>query len=389
MKIGIITYLFSSDNYGQILQAFALQKFLKLNNFDVEHIDFVSKQKEYFSLKTKLRNELSYIKWLLFLRKKGNRDGKNIIRYVNNQNKKRKFNKFKKENIQLSKNKYNRLKDFENDPPIYDIYITGSDQVWTTNICDKEVSSPFFLDFVKNDSKKISYAASMGRQLNDEEIVVFENYLKKFHSISVREETLLKTCLEHGFVKTKLVLDPTLLLDQNHYNDILLNTKIKKNKKPYILYYLLNLQNQEEAYWEQIKIFAESHYLDMDVVYSSGYFILKEIIPGYRGNLKTIPEWIYSIKNANYVITSSFHGMLFSIIFNTPFLVIPLKGVFSKGNTRIYDFLKKLDLQNRVIENQNEITKILDSTINWEETNKKLKKLKNESKRFLINSILN
>jgi len=348
MKIGIITF-HKANNYGAVLQAYALQQYLFKLGHDVEIIDYCPNNK--VSSKTNLASKLmKYIKQPIKQLKARNTARANTG----------KFEFFRKENLLLTPNQYND-RSIEIDPPHYDCYIAGSDQIWNTDLSNQ--SKAFYLHFVK-EGLKISYAASFGKkELSkcDEDYIL--NYLKTFDRISVREKYhayLLKICYN---IDAEVTLDPVFLLTKYDWEKII--KPINNLPAKYILVYVLECSDQ---LFECARIKAQE--LNSDIVYIS--LVNKKI----SGNvLRGIgpSEFLYVISNASYICTNSFHGVAFSIIFNKNFTVIE----HSTRNSRIDNILNLLSLEDRKYSAHNL------NNINYNVINQRLNNLINHSQKFL------
>ncbi|WP_414568903.1 polysaccharide pyruvyl transferase family protein [Nostoc sp. CCY 9925] len=323
LKIGIITYHFTI-NYGATLQAYALSRFLENNGYDVEIIDYRSKsirleQRKYLYPKRSWFNP----NLLLKSRKK----------VVN-------MNNFLDKNLKISPKKFyekNTLNEYKH---LYDVVICGSDEIWNVN-SPRGLDTPYFLDFLNGkDTRKVSYAPSFGSTtnlgLNKEKI---HNLLKDFYSVSVRDNNSLSLINQGGFdFHIKKVVDPTFLID---YEDII---KVSDVESKYILVY--GLLDQKEA--EYVKALAEKEGLDI-IAIGAPQIHLK---PFLKLDLFDIApdDWLGYFYNASFVVTNFFHGLVFAIIFNKPFIIFshPQKTV------KVRDILTPLGLESRLL-NLNEI----------------------------------
>lgn len=306
MKAGIITLL--GNNYGGILQTYALKKVLEKEKIQVYNINY-------------------YLPKTIEL--------KNIIKYVVYFYRNTKFKRFKKTKINLTQKVRDINSDFLNNYKC-DIYIAGSDQIWNQQIPMKYRKN-FYLDFVKNNEKKIAYAASTGRDyVNEDEKKIIGKFLDDFDYISMREKTGVKIYQQLTCKKIENVLDPTLLLKKDEWNEIVNNHEINSN---YICVYTLGAGKELTNYIE--KISERLNVKIIDISYKRNY----------KNEIKNIndagpEEFLGLIKNSEYVITNSFHGMVFSIIYKKNF------WVFKRGNmnSRIFDLLKILNLTDRIID---------------------------------------
>lgn len=323
MKIGILTY-HRTTNYGAIFQAYALQQFFISNNIDCEIIDYLNKTlKKRYSLnplnKGNIRNML-----------------KSIINIGNNITLRRKFAEFMKNNMILSSNKYDE-KNIETSNSIYDKFVVGSDQVWNLRLSGNDIN--YYLNFVENDCNKNSYAASFGiSQFKKEELNEINELLRKFSNISVREKQGVDLLNKLEIENVNQNIDPVFLLDKNKWEKFT-NKKIKKEK--YIFVYEITYTPNLIDYAKYI-----AKKMNCDVVFVSGS---NRKVKGFINLNKLSPvEFLTYLKYSEYVVTSSFHGTAFSIIFEKKFNYdLPKRN----GNTgsRLTSLANLLSLENREI----------------------------------------
>lgn len=275
MKIAIITY-FDTTNYGANLQAFALQREIQNLGYDVETVNYIPynikvRELPYINIKGTLRNFLG-----------------SVVRYHRINIKYRQLHKFVKKNDVLSK-QYCK-KDLPKTNCIYNKFIVGSDILWSLTINGEDMS--FFLDFVADNSKKYSYATSIGTKWSTHEMELVKPYLQKFRKISVREKIAIDWVYRASGQNAELVCDPTMLLDEKEWSQFCVPNK---QLKPYILIYMPTNKCIDDA-----RAFGSS----------MGYEVVA--IDQNDG----IEEFLTKIKNAKFVFTGSYHGFLFSIYFH-------------------------------------------------------------------------
>lgn len=383
MKIGVLTHLRSEDNYGQILQAYALQKYLiskghyayllqyySENNKSNKYLFFIKRCiREIIGLVSQSRHE-AYAKVQFY--QKLNKE--NSIK-----NKARRFLEFKAENLNLSK-VYTSYHELQKDAPEADAYIVGSDQVWNPYLLNPNTAA-WYLKFGKTTTKRISYAASIGRVISKREENTFVDYLHSLDAISLREKNAWEYCLNLGFDKSKLVVDPTVLSPFSIYESFI--DKNARPQTPYIFLYYLNVQNKEELAWEQLDSFISKQKLSLKSVSSSGYYPAQNLIPGNEDELLTIPEWLTAIYHSQYVVTTSFHGMVFAILMHKPFVIIPLTNQYKSGNGRIESLLLNIGLEDRLLSEKNNMDDIFAKEIDWDEVDYKLSEMRLASEKFL------
>lgn len=336
--VGIITF-HRAINYGAVLQTYALQRALK-------HIGVASEVIDYRTSSI----EAMYNPWSL-------RTVKSLQFYPGILKKKR-FFKFLDQNINMSESCQSEeiLASSESD---YDLFITGSDQVWCKKCaCDDPA---FFLDFVKNPKKKKSYAASIGSAIMDNELAdMYKGLLEDYDEISVREESAKTLLQDSVFTKNIHVhVDPTLLLDSEKWDKV----RAKKvEKRPYILVYTV---------LGQYKLFNEAKKLSektgLPIIYLNDKVLKRE--KGLKYRMAVSPEqFVGYFAEAEYVLTNSFHGTAFSIIYKKQFKV-EIEAV-GRRNIRAEELLKKLGIQDRELNEEGVLT--IDTAIDWESVGNKL-----------------
>lgn len=354
MKVDFITR-HAIPNYGSILQTYATQKILEKLGCDSEVINYI--QLEETGGKTiatncniQSNNLKSKLKRIAYL----------IVQQPNVTHMHSKFAQFRKKYLKQTDKEYHTIYELKKDLPKADIYCTGSDQVWA-KIGAKDYDEAYFLEFVPEGKRCISYAASFGKSKIDEKLEQnLPHLLKKYETILVRENTAEDIIKNKGFNNAKQVLDPTLLLDKDEWNVI--SEKNKLENKEYILVYQLHHNKQMENYLKELKKHTK---LPIYRIHPSIYYGTK---PGKFLYLPTPGQYISYIKNAKYIVTDSFHGTVFSLIFNKNFVDI-LPG---ETSTRIESILKLVNQENRIIRDFNKFN-WLEENIDYTQINKILK----------------
>lgn len=389
MKIGIVTFWESKDNYGQILQCFALQKFLQNLGYDAFVIRF---KKPRIDLDSSLTKKLLVkIKQLLkiypifhliyskimdfFVYKPRNVDPSKV-------NKIRNFDDFESHNIKFSDLAFSNVNELNDEYADIDCLITGSDQVWHYSfLC--EDGAPYFLNFGGSKTNRISYAPSFGvGYVPRGKFDILHKNLGRFNHISERENFGKNFCKNVGF-DAKIVLDPTMLLSRSDY------IKLANEKTPdkYVYSYLLNIKSAADIHWNKIGNYLKEHSLKLFVTNASGGFPAKEWMNGVEYQYSTINQWLSMINNANIFFTSSFHGVVFSILLHTDFIFIPIR--VDGANSRIESLLKELKLEHRIWNCKDDLGVLLNSKIDWEKIDKIVSKMRADSGKWLVNSINN
>jgi hypothetical protein len=367
MKIGILT-LPIAENYGGILQALALYRYLHSQGHDVVLIYKKSQQ----------------ILWKEFIRKILLKIPFHNIRNIKTNNQlqieletKKKLHKLfiEKEIFKISQDLYTK-QDLENfvKKENFDAVIVGSDQVWRKTYIDDKYYKSYFLDFVDGSKiKKIAYAASFGKDHweGKDDIKEISKLLADFTAVSTREKSGVDICKNSfGFDNAKHVLDPTMLMTKEFYkNEIISKYDTSRVFKGGLLTYVLDEENEKK---EIINFVKENLKIDK-VHHLKGFNISKTTY--------SVPEWLASFANADFVVTDSFHGMVFSIIFEKDFIVI---GNEDRGIDRFISLLSLLDLEDRLILNKSQLTKKKLEKIDFFKENEILDKQRIFSWEFLI-----
>lgn len=343
MKIGIMTFWWSEDNYGQLLQCYALQKYLR----DLGHAPYLIRYKWHSDviknpLPIRILKALNPVFMYNFLKNKRN---KALIKKETSVNS-REFDDFRKRYIVQSETYYSSLRQLQENPPSADLYIVGSDQVW--NFWNnpvrrfRNIVHAYFLDFGTAETKRSSYAASWGvKSIDSEYIKEISPLLARFDYISVRESSGIELCKQCGAKSVEWTADPTQLLSADLYRSLYNENKLRKPQNKYLLLYILN--NKCSIDIQAVYNFAAEKGLDVFYVTGNG------TVDKYTKFFATIPEWLYLIDNAEYVITNSFHCCVFSILFNKQFAVLPLTGKHAGMNDRFDSLFSRYEIEPRII----------------------------------------
>ncbi len=249
----------------------------------------------------------------------------------------------------------------------FEAVITGSDQVWRPMY--NAHLQDMFLRFVKNPNiKKIAYAASFGVdnwEFTHRQTEECGNLAKKIDAISVRENSGIVLCKNHLSVDAVEVLDPTLLHTAEDYEKLCAG--IPKATEPYLASYVLDITPEKQQFIEEI---AKQQGLPVRI-FSCG------------NNAEfSIEQWLAIYRDAKYIITDSFHGTVFSILFQKPFLSIVNEG---RGASRFYSLMSKFGFESRLITSTNQT--IVSNDINWKEVDAKLESLRDNATKFLTQAL--
>lgn len=360
-KVGIMT-LFNCYNYGAVLQAYATYKYLKILGYD--NVELINYENSYES---KSKKTLSFIF-------SGNIKEmvKKFIQYVilgKNRNLKKAFKKFIKE-LKISDKRYDNIEELKNTN--YDILISGSDQIWNPVIFG-ELDKVYVLDF-SNNAKKIAISSSAGSyKFSSKEKTELVNCLKKYDGISVREESLKKQLeneLEDIFVST----DPTLLLSEEEWCNSLKSTnKYNENDSDYVLLYIVDANLK--TYLSEIRKLKEKIKKDFWLITPYRYKMecIDRNIVGATPN-----DFISLFKNANMIITNSFHGVIFSSNFNKKFIALENH----KNPVRAKDYLTKIGIPEIIVKNEADAENIEIENLNMDYY-KNIKNIVKETKQWI------
>lgn len=355
IKIGVLT-LPIGGNYGGVMQAYALISFLQSKGYDATIIKNHTKAKN--------TKELLHHFADLYI-------NSNILKFV-------------KSNVYQSKKIVNES-DYKLLSKKFDYFIVGSDQVWRLE-CAKDDIDKYFLSFVNN-KPKISYAASFGIDNWDcsnglrSELAA---YLAQFNAVSVRENSGINICKYLSCYNAQHVLDPTLLLSKSHYLQLCKEEEVKSKN---ILSYVLDKNETNERIIEQVGLDC-----GLPINYAGDREKLRHLLKNFeitklsKAKKHSIEYWLACFRDAEYVITDSFHGMVFSIIFEKQFVVI---GNKKRGLARFESLLNEINLKDRLLI-ELDLAKVMSTVkqmVNYETVNLKLNLLRQKSEMFLLENV--
>lgn len=240
-------------------------------------------------------------------------------------------------------------------------FIVGSDQVWRPYFIENEKEA-YMLAFAKDDKNLISCAASFGvdnLKLSKREWLEYALRLARFDHLSVREKSAVEICREMGLAATQIA-DPVFLLDTSIWDELAASCGATKANA--FVYYMIN-DNREKDFRDFIATDAKN--LNYDI---------------------SIEEWLWQIKNAKFLVTDSFHGSCFAILFNCPFVCINSNTL---TQTRMRSLFEQLGIKNRLYADFSETTldKVLNEKIDWSLVNSKVEVLRKEARQFLLDAL--
>lgn len=314
-RIGILTFHYA-NNHGAVLQAYALRKIINsLPDCCAEIINYVPEGYSY---------SVS--------------DEKNL---TNEYEKRDKFEKFLSMNCGI------------HTPMIHsvcgntqDIYIVGSDQIWNMDIPEAAADCEYFLPHLDDKAKRMAYAASIGTDFDRIDKELFRKYLSKFNAISLREKSYVGIISELSGKECEYTLDPTLLLREKDYEKLL--EKPNTKEEAYVLWFWYDFSNGGFDSVETVNMLARKYGLSIKHTISSDSCPAKHLLVNDGGNMfqSGIGEFLWYVKNAKVIVTDSFHGAVFSLIFGKPvYLYYP-----RLRRCRQENLVELLGLQDRVIQ---------------------------------------
>lgn len=259
----------------------------------------------------------------------------------------------------------------------FDMFIVGSDQVWRKAITQNNLKT-YFLDFVK-DKNKLAYGASFGKSEFEGDLfetIECANLLSSFASISVRENDAVDICKNKFNQDTIVVLDPTLLLNREDYEKLIVEEYEKR--VDVAVYFVMDSENKIMKNKYLINLFAEK-----EIVNIKGDFVKKPF-----GNVfvyNSISKWLDGIRKCEYIVTDSYHGLIFGLIFNKKIILVGKNSAAPSRFTTLFENLKG-GLENVNYSDLSEV-KNIDYSLNYQEINNNLKKYKASSLKFLKDNL--
>ncbi len=363
MKIGILTHPFYG-NYGGMLQAYALYRFLQENGHQAVILKFLPYRPSHFfkapfnyirqllSIKNRIR--------LLFLRLniKSSLVRSNQLLF---QRKGLAFQRRHVTSIWIGTDPARQIKEHG-----VEVIIVGSDQVWRAAYAREQKSLPFFfLDFATAETRRrsISFAASFGTDSwegTEAETSICSKLLQEFKAVTVREESGIRICRETLGTHAERIADPTLLLNVEDYNHLIQKEKTRVPEHPYIATYILD---------DTPEIAVCINTVVQNVNYHQQALNASLQATRRRDRFPvSVSQWLRLIRDAKYFITDSFHGCVFAIIFNKPFVCL---GNENRGSARFDSLLGTFGLKDRLTINPTaeQVQQILNTPVDWDKVN--------------------
>lgn len=382
--VGIIT-TYRQPNFGSVLQAYALQRVIDKLGYRSQVIDYKYPNSYHFKhghpINGKSKGFMSkakrWVKQYIHL----------IFEWLGLRPvpKMKLLNKFINDEMNCTR-QYRSYNDLHQHSPIFDIYVSGSDQIWNPNEMYGDMS--YFYDFVPDGSKIISYSSSFSCDAVPEKYQKqYKHYLSRFTAISVRETNGINLVEElTGRKDAKLVLDPTLLLDKNEWMQLAQKSRKLKTPKKFILCYMLAYTYDPNEKMKELLKFVQMKY-NLPIVslsplkdWDGGEYIRIEHHQSI-GNY----EFLRLFAEAEIIITSSFHGTAFSLNFGKPFLA--LQNGKSNADDRISSLLYNIEMQSQLIKTNTVLNEDISPYYDYNEEQIQLISKRNESIAFLEYSL--
>lgn len=330
MKVGIITIL-DNINLGTVLQAYALGHMVERYGHEVEFINYIrSNQTVGFQIRKKLRGQGGLASRII-----GAAVSATVVPVVKYRLRKNIFRKFS------FSRRYTSVDSLRTNPPSADLYLTGSDQVWNSDY-NGGIDPAFFLDFTSG--RKCSYGASVGMDKfseNEEKEVV--RLLNKYDIITVREKPT-SDYLNNLGLKSSHVLDPTLLLDKSEWISAFDLPANRLIEEPYLLVYSVE-STKNDFIFEQAKLLAKERGLKLVGMTASNAGPLKKYHPDLIYSFTNADTFLHLMRDAAFVIASSFHGTAFCLNFNKDFITVTPP----RFNIRMESIINQFNLRHRIV----------------------------------------
>lgn len=385
MKICIITWI-TYNNYGTQLQAYALQKCLESYGHEVTILSDLyiikpwllenTKKSETAKQRLLRRIKKCILHPIITLESRFASQSASTMPITTWMHTQKKIEDFKKENIRITDPIIpNNLCLLNNE---YDLFICGSDQIWSVN--DRDFNGYFYLDFVTQ--KKMAYGPSLGTDIIPEaKIPLIKKWLESFSAISVRERTVADNLSKVFEKNVEWVCDPTLLHDRFFWGNVASKTSINI-EKPYLLCYFLEDKDWYFKYAEKL-----SNRFNLEIFLIPGNKKVSEN-PKSSNESIGIEDFLYLFEHATYILTDSYHGSIFSLLFEKSFLYLKRfhDGEHNSQNIRILSLYNYLHIENRIISDLDQFCdEILIS--DYQLINKKIQEFRLESRRFIEESL--
>ena len=360
MKVAVLT-LHRVYNYGSVLQAYATQAIFERAGYEVDIVDYITPQR---TKKQILKNAAA---------------GSNrnlaaplykLLKCFSIILKEATFGGFVKKHLHLTK-RYVTAEDLERNPPIADLYVTGSDQTWNSTY-NEGIDRGFFLAFAPEGKPRVAFVASFGKtKLADWEVAETKQYIGRYAKLSVREDSALTILRSLGREDGVQLIDPTLQLSKEEWTALSSGRLVRE---PYLI--LMLLYNEDNHATEYARKIADEKGLKLVKI---SWEVKKPPMVDKLFTHRSPADFLSLFANADFVVTNSFHGLAFSINFERNFVVVPR----NEFNSRIESLLTLTGLQKRLVSTSE--TAILESkkAINYKDVGERLGIEREKAKEYI------
>lgn len=378
MRVATLTWL-HNHNYGSILQAYALQRFLIQLGFETKCIDYLPSRNQKLLNWVRCGNSprLFWDRARAFFHSREERQhfrGESV----------RQFDRFVDEHMATTR-RCSSSKDLKkvSEEENFDVYICGSDQIWSPELLNLN----FYLKFLGDStvSPRIAYGPSFGStDASQRKRRLISQELRKFTAISVREDVGVEFLKELGVEGGVQVVDPVLLLCRSQWEDLF--SKVESNSAPFIICYFLD---GREEYWEAARAIADV--LSCGIVALIGHNTYSAPSDIFSVFSLSPEQWLSYISQANFVLTDSLHCSMFSVIFHKDFFCFERKIGNSPNsqNSRLHSFMRMTGLENRLIASWDNSLLDMNLSISFDSVNSSMSNLIDFSKKWLISTLEN
>lgn len=383
MKIGILTFHFAF-NCGAVLQCYALQKTMTDFGNDVRIINYcpwyhqnryTSRKNPFYFAKKKMKEPAKNVfeRW-----RHGIKGFSDTVKSWENtkplRSREQKFLTFRKTYLNETR-MYRTIRDLRAHPPKFDLYIAGSDQLWNRKLTENRYDHAYFLRFGGKKVKRVTYAVGTYFENILDEQKQMDPLIWLMNIVSLREEKWLNTVMRSTLPDKPfhVDIDPTLLLDTFEYDALMPSDMLEK--EPYILTYTMPGEAQERVNRAARRL-SEAKGLKLIDVNGNPNAGNKQI-----GDQRVVSptEFLWYVKHASYVLTNSFHGTVFSVLYQKPFMTV----LHAETGNRVSELLERLGLGDRYTTFATDVAQKIDEPIDWAGAKEKLQPLREESLRYL------
>lgn len=367
MKIGLITFHIS-NNYGALLQTYALHHKLEQLGQKAELIDYRPRQRseklELIHKIPKYKPSQNPLRYLLAIPYRFCMDMLTL-------NKRRQLRtyilQYIKKHYHLSEKQYTSYSELAKSHPHYDLYLVGSDQVWNPHNTGGDFDPAYFFSYIKEEDACASYASSVGRYNIRDKADTFRDYSQNLHWVSVREAQTIPAIKEITGKDAVCVVDPTLLLTSEDWEEI--SREPKEHPDKFVLVYSLGSNQNVEKVAQMV-----SAHLKLPIKYIQYDFrLLKN-----QSSFVRPEEYLWCFAHASFVVTDSFHGTVFSIINRKPFYTVQPES----NNSRVLNLLTQLGISDRYFPPE-KIPDSIDGDIDYISVQTKLESMRQNSLDYL------